>query len=183
MTENKTSATTPFPTMTSLFLLPPPPPELLLSTATTVPLPPSYSPGHKMATVITPVSDASEPPTYSPSPAAPAYAIEPGPSERTLAATARAHRMSRTGVFMRSNSLITIALRGQQEDATLPSYGRNAKIAGDVGLSCTQGVQSVDVVVRIAPSLSPPPNLLAAIDCALLAGGPVELSQPRVCER
>jgi hypothetical protein len=54
-------------------------------------------------------------------------------------------------VFVRSNSLITIALRGQDEDAPLPSYGRNGKISGDIGLRCSQDVQSLCVVVRTAP--------------------------------
>jgi hypothetical protein len=51
-------------------------------------------------------------------------------------------------VFVRSNSLITIALRGQDEDAPLPSYGRNGKITGDIGLRCSQDVQSLCIVVR-----------------------------------
>jgi hypothetical protein len=89
-----------------------------------------------------------EPPTYTPSAAVPAYSVSPRPSERTLAATARSRRRTPTGVLVRSNSLITLALREQEPDASMPSYGRHGVISGDIGLSCTQGVQSVYIKVR-----------------------------------
>ncbi|KAI9508746.1 hypothetical protein F5148DRAFT_842205 [Russula earlei] len=88
------------------------------------------------------------PPTYSPSADVPSYSVAPGPSERTLAATARSRRRTPSGVFVRSNNLISIALRGQEEDTELPSYGRHGMICGDVGLSCTQGIQSVYIKVE-----------------------------------
>ena len=135
--------------MTSLPSPPPLPDPLSTASA---PLTSLYTVGNKMVAVA-PISD--EPPTYSPSAATPSYSVEPGPSERTLAATARLCRRSRTGVFVRKNSLITIALRGQDEHAPSPSYGRNGKISGDVGLSCTHDVQSVYIVVRTHFSLSP----------------------------
>ncbi|KAI0304315.1 hypothetical protein B0F90DRAFT_1809172 [Multifurca ochricompacta] len=86
-----------------------------------------------------------EPPTYSPSAAVPPYSIAPGPSERTLAATARSRRRTPTGVLTRSNRFIAVALRGQEENAMQPSYGHNSVVSGDIGLSCTQGVHSVCV--------------------------------------
>jgi hypothetical protein len=92
-----------------------------------------------------------EPPTYTPSAAVPAYSVSPRPSERTLAATARSRRRTPTGVLVRSNSLITLALREQEPDASMPSYGRHGVISGDIGLSCTQGVQSVYIKVRGLP--------------------------------
>ncbi|KAI0248603.1 hypothetical protein BJV78DRAFT_1131125 [Lactifluus subvellereus] len=89
-----------------------------------------------------------DPPAYSPSAAAPTYSVSPGPSEQILAATARSRRPRPTGVFVRSNSLITIALRDQEEDAAQPSYGRNNAVGGDISLSCTQGVHSVHIRVE-----------------------------------
>ncbi|KAH9065307.1 hypothetical protein EDB87DRAFT_1672662 [Lactarius vividus] len=91
---------------------------------------------------------ALEPPTYSPSAAVPPYSLSPGPSERTLAVSARSRRRIPTGVFTRSNKFIIIALRDQEENATQPTYGRNSTVCGDIGLSCTQGVQSVSIKVE-----------------------------------
>ena len=91
-----------------------------------------------------------EPPTYTPSAAVPAYSVMPRPSERILAATGRSRRRMPTGVFKRSSNLITVALREQEPDASMPSYGRHGVICGDIGLSCTQGVQSVYIKVRIS---------------------------------
>lgn len=91
-----------------------------------------------------------EPPTYTPSAAVPTYSVIPRPSERILAATAaRPRRRTPTGIFVRSNKLITLALREQDPDACLPSYGRHGVISGDIALSCTQGVQSVYIKVRV----------------------------------
>jgi hypothetical protein len=89
-----------------------------------------------------------EPPTYTPSAAVPAYSVTPRPSERILAATACLRRRPPTGVFVRSNRLITLALRDQEPDALMPSYGRQGLISGDIGLSSTRGVQSVYIKVR-----------------------------------
>ena len=134
--------------MTHLLLLPPPVPSQQLSAAQ----PSSYL--DKTATSPS-VSVVGEPPTYSPSADVPAYTVAPGSSERTLAVTARARRRTHTGVFLRSNRLITIALRGQDEEASSPIYGRGGTISGDVGLSCTQGVQAVFIKVRTAASPFP----------------------------
>lgn len=84
-----------------------------------------------------------DPPIYTPSATVPTYSVIPRPSERILAATACPRRRTPTGVFLRSNKLITLALRDQEPDASMPSYGRHGIISGDIGLSCTQGVQSV----------------------------------------
>ena len=97
-----------------------------------------------------------EPPTYTPSAAVPAYSVVPGPSERILAATARLRRRAPTGVFVRKNSFITVALREQEPHALMPSYGRHGLICGDIGLNCAQGVQSVFVRVRTLARPDPP---------------------------
>ncbi len=144
----------PHPTMTSLS-----PPAFFL------PLPPR---SNKMAL---------EPPTYSPSAAVPSYSVSPGPSERTLAVSARSRRRTPTGVFTRSNKLITIALRDQEENATQPSYGRNSTICGDIGLSCTQGVQSVSIKVSAA-SRRAVCRTLVSWPCLLLGGGTIAPSRP-----
>ncbi|KAF8271979.1 hypothetical protein EI94DRAFT_1770120 [Lactarius quietus] len=85
---------------------------------------------------------------YSPSAAVPPYSASPGHLERTLAVSARSWRRTPTGVFNRSNNLITIALRDQEVNAALPSYGRSSTVWGDIALSCTQGVQSVSIKVE-----------------------------------
>jgi hypothetical protein len=92
-----------------------------------------------------------EPPTYTPSAAVPAYSVVPRPTERILAATTRSRRRAPTGTLVRSNGLITIALREQEQYAQMPSYGQHGAIYGDIGLSCTHGVQSVYVKVRARP--------------------------------
>ncbi|KAI9465384.1 hypothetical protein BJY52DRAFT_1243651 [Lactarius psammicola] len=117
-----------------------------------------FSPHHPTMTLLSPQAFfplppcsnkmALEPPTYSPSAAVPPYSAAPGPAERTLAVSARSRRRTPTGVFTRSNKLITIALRDQEENAAQPSYGRNSTICGDIGLNCTQGVQSVSIKVE-----------------------------------
>ena len=100
---------------------------------------------------------ALEPPTYTPSAAVPAYSVVPAPSERILAATARLRRRAPAGVFVRRNGPITVALREQEPDAHMPSYGRHGTIYGDIGLNCTQGVQAVYIRVRARPSRFHPP--------------------------
>ena len=177
--------------MTShLLSSPPPAPPSQRPSSTATPLPSSYV--DKTATSLS-VPVAGEPPTYSPSADVPAYSVAPAPSERTLAVTARARRRTYTGVFVRSNSLITVALRGQDEYALSPSYGRGGMISGDVGLRCTQGVQAVFVKVRTAASLYVlsslsfflslslhlPSAFLTSVDYALVVGGPSTLGHPR----
>lgn len=88
-----------------------------------------------------------EPPTYSPSAAVPTYSESPGPSERTLAVSARSWRRTPTGIWIRSNNLITIALRGQEENAVQPSFSRGSTVWGDIALGCTLGVQSISIKV------------------------------------
>jgi hypothetical protein len=113
-----------------------------------------------------------EPPTYTPSDAVPAYSVSPRPTERILAATARSRRRTPTGVFVRSNSLITLALREQEEDASMPSYGRQGVISGDIGLSCTQGVQAVYIKVRVSSNsffFLPEPTIFCI--CILFSAG------------
>ena len=145
--------------MTShLLSLPPPTPPS--QQPATIPLLSSYL--DKTATSVS-LSVAGEPPTYFPSADVPSYSVAPGPTERTLAVTARARRRTYTGVFVRSNSLITIALRGQDEHASSPSYGRCGTISGDVGLSCTQGVQAVVLKVRTATS----PYILSSLSLSI----------------
>jgi hypothetical protein len=92
-----------------------------------------------------------EPPTYTPSAAVPTYSVIPRPSERILAATACPRRRTPTGVFLRTNNLVTLALREQDPNASMPSYGRQGVISGDIALSYTQGVQSVYLKVRGHP--------------------------------
>jgi hypothetical protein len=142
------------PTMTLLTPLSPP-----------VPLPPCFN---KMAL---------EPPTYSPSATVPPYSVSPGPSERTLALSARSRRRTPTGVFTRSNKLIAIALRDQEQNAVQPSYGRNGTVCGDIGLSCTQGVQSVSIKVSFATR--PCAELMSSV----LGGGTIASGRPiwRTC--
>ena len=96
---------------------------------------------------------ALEPPTYSPSAAVPTYSESPGPSERTLAVSARSWRRTPTGTWIRSNNLITIAIRGQEENALQPSFSRGSTVWGDIALGCTLGVQSISIKVRVVSRL------------------------------
>ena len=111
-----------------------------------------------------PCLDKTSPPNYSPSAAVPAYSVVPRPSERILAATARLRRRAPTGVYVRSNNLITVALREQEQDASMPLYGRHGIIWGDIALSCTTGVQAVYIKVRACER---PPFWFCIIRCLL----------------
>lgn len=135
-----------FLAMTSL-LSPPPHPSLLSAAAIPLPLPSAYEDDMMASPPVPSSASLSEPPTYSPSAAVPPYSDMPGPSERTLAVAARSCRRMPLGVFVRSNGLVTVALRGQDEHARAPSYGRHGRICGDISLSCTQGVQSIYITV------------------------------------
>lgn len=97
-----------------------------------------------------------EPPTYSPSAAVPTYSESPGPSERTLAVSARSWRRTPTGTWIRKNNLITVALRDQDENALLPSFSRGSTVWGDIALGCTLGVQSISIKVEGRLQLADP---------------------------
>ena len=85
---------------------------------------------------------------------APSYSSEPSSEERRLGIAVQGPNDS-TGSFgtlvQRSNG-IAIALKNQQEDARRAVYGRNASVAGEISLSTTQGVASVEVIVSCMTS-------------------------------
>ena len=88
---------------------------------------------------------SSNPPAY---PQSPPYSLDPHPDETQLARTSIRTRRSRpTGIFTTSKNGIVLALRGQEDGASIPSYGRNSTISGDIGLENTEDVVAVSVKV------------------------------------
>lgn len=92
------------------------------------------------------------PPGYTPSSDSPEYSAEPGPSEERLALTSRrsARRPPTTSVLTRSNSAILIALVGQEAESSVLTYGRKARIVGDIGLKDPKFIQ--EVRIKVCPS-------------------------------
>lgn len=89
---------------------------------------------------------SSNPPAY---PQSPPYSLDPHPDETQLARTSIRTRRSRpTGIFTTSKNGIVLALRGQEDGASIPSYGRNSTISGDIGLESTEDVVAVSVKLQ-----------------------------------
>lgn len=62
---------------------------------------------------------------------------------------------------MTSKNGIVLALRGQEDGALVPSYGRNSTITGDIGLNSTEDVVAVSVKVSGSfPFSSVTPSLI-----------------------
>ena len=80
---------------------------------------------------------------------APSYTLEPGLGERRLAiALSDAHAPLTTfGTFVQRDRGIDVALYNQPVNARGATYGRSASVAGEVTLSSTHGVTSVEVTV------------------------------------
>ncbi|VDB91835.1 unnamed protein product [Peniophora sp. CBMAI 1063] len=78
---------------------------------------------------------------------APSYSSAPRPDERRLGIAVQTADTptGSFGTLVLSGNGISIALKNQQEDIRRAPYGRNAAVAGEVSLSTTQGVTSVEV--------------------------------------
>ncbi|KZV73659.1 hypothetical protein PENSPDRAFT_682609 [Peniophora sp. CONT] len=77
----------------------------------------------------------------------PSYSSEPSPDERRLGIAVQSGEIpaGSFGTLVLRGSGIAIALKNQHEDARRAIYGRNASVAGEVSLSTTQGITSVQV--------------------------------------
>lgn len=82
----------------------------------------------------------------------PAYSSDPSPDERRLGIAVQTGDVAAGsfGTLVLRGSGIAIALKNQQENARRAIYGRNASVAGEVSLSTTQGITSVQVNVSCA---------------------------------
>lgn len=90
-----------------------------------------------------------EPPSYSPSAAAPIYSAEPANDEERLEFVTRSlHRATPDGSFTKKSSGVTIVLAEQEDGATVPSYSRNGVVTGEVILD-DEKVLAVSVQVRL----------------------------------
>ncbi|KZV75198.1 hypothetical protein PENSPDRAFT_748798, partial [Peniophora sp. CONT] len=108
----------------------------------------------------------------------PSYSAEPGPDERRLgiAVQSASTPAGSFGTLLQRGNGIVIALKNQQEDARIATYGRNASVAGEVSLSSTQGVTSVSIhlegkaIIHFGATLIPELQLLD-ISSTLWEGG------------
>lgn len=71
-------------------------------------------------------------PRYSPSSPAPDYSVEPACGERTLEQTPRSTRPPPESTFIKKSGKTTVILHNQEAGASIPTYGRNATVAGSV---------------------------------------------------
>lgn len=99
-------------------------------------------------------SMSAVPPQYSIEPrhtAVPCYSLEPLLGERRLEHNPRvAPRRIPTGTFQKCNSRVAILLTEQEDGASFPTYGRNAKIRGEVFMKDCDDIFAVTVKVRLS---------------------------------
>jgi len=89
------------------------------------------------------------PPVYSPPASVPNYSVEPGDNEQRLAFTRRHGGRNRlTTTFTQKNGSLTLTLKDQPCGVDYPTYGRNSKISGAVGLKSGTGILSAVVKVQ-----------------------------------
>lgn len=97
-------------------------------------------------------------PPYSPSQLTPAYSSNPRDDEERLAITEReglyaSSRPIRTGTFNFSNRRgVAVTLLNQEPNASIPCFGKNARICGMVNVAGGSDVESVEVQVSIMHS-------------------------------
>lgn len=98
----------------------------------------------------------SELPGYNdvPSLPSPSYSCELANGEQTLDYTPGAARSQSNGVFIKSSRELSVVLNGQAEDATIPVFGRNAKIKGTL-LFHTPPDRIRKIVLKVCTSLIP----------------------------
>lgn len=87
-------------------------------------------------------------PSYSPSPPSPSYSTELLPGEQTVEETRRLTQQTQnTGVFRRITDNITLLLRDQRPGSTIPVYGRNGFVRGQISLRSSEGL--VEVALKL----------------------------------
>ncbi|KAJ3731370.1 hypothetical protein DFJ43DRAFT_1079887 [Lentinula guzmanii] len=87
-------------------------------------------------------------PFYSPSRSPPSYSPHILDGEETLARTCRFHSSSHaTGTFTKHSGDVTVVLSEQDEDANVPSYGRQGLLAGSIILDSSLKTEDIVAVV------------------------------------
>lgn len=77
----------------------------------------------------------------------PTYSTVPYAGEETVAFTPRVGIAPPTGTFKRDWPQATLILKDQEEGTRLPTYGRNARIVGELGVKNVETVARVTVTV------------------------------------
>ncbi|TFK52166.1 hypothetical protein OE88DRAFT_1718201 [Heliocybe sulcata] len=99
-------------------------------------------------------SSIAPPPSYYPSSDAPAYSLEPSQSEERLELSARRGRTLPTGPLLKRSGRITLLLQNQDEDASIPTYGRAATVSGEVQVKSKQDAKIISVAIKLDCKLS-----------------------------
>ena len=81
-------------------------------------------------------------------PIPPCYSVQPREDEEVVAFTPRMYNNVPQGTFIRRWPQATLILKDQEEGARLPTYGRNGRIIGELGLKNTEKIIKVTVKVR-----------------------------------
>jgi hypothetical protein len=92
-------------------------------------------------------------PSYSSSSPLPAYSCQLANGERLLQETprSRASRPTPTSVFIKKAGKTVVLLNGQEEHATIPTYGRRAVVSGNLVLEKSENILDVVLKVRVSP--------------------------------
>ncbi|KDR82874.1 hypothetical protein GALMADRAFT_238508 [Galerina marginata CBS 339.88] len=90
-------------------------------------------------------------PSYSPSSPSPSYSCDLARGERLLEHTPRASRLASTSLFIKKAGKTTVVLNEQEDGATIPSYGRQAIISGQMLLEQSESI--VEVVLKVKAKL------------------------------
>lgn len=93
-------------------------------------------------------------PQYSPSVPAPDYTFEPACGEWVLEYTPRSTQPAPESTFIKQAGKITVVLHNQEENATTPSYGRGATVAGSVLLDSSDNICEVVLKVHLPTTFS-----------------------------
>lgn len=86
-------------------------------------------------------------PRYSASVPTPDYSFEPGCGERTLEETPRSLRPVTESTYIKQSGKTTVVLHNQEENARMPSYGREGAISGSVLFDSSDNICEVGLEV------------------------------------
>lgn len=89
-------------------------------------------------------------PLYSLPACAPSYSSIPQNDEETIEYNPRHGRSTNSSTFIRRWHQVDLILKGQEEEARLPCYGRGGVIDGELGISSPEKIFEVTVKVRIS---------------------------------
>ncbi|KAJ7463849.1 hypothetical protein B0H11DRAFT_1815317 [Mycena galericulata] len=92
--------------------------------------------------------DCSALPPYTPSSVVPSYSSAPGSDEVVVAHNPRSKSRVFTGTLKKQSGRDTLVLANQDASAAVPTYGRNAVIAGFVSVEDREKVSQVVLQVR-----------------------------------